>query len=241
MRAGDRAVIPRQCRTLTRSAEWRCFSNLERTIVPIRQRLAEYIRAVITSGAVGCTLPRDSVLMANCSSNNVNGDVLSMANGTRYIVKPCAEVGAKNLRAGITDGLKHMSGRSRWLRFASAVVTLSDAQLDYLTDLDGTNRVAWCAAVVVGEHRSGIALARYARLPEESSVAEFAIAVIDEFQGQGVGSVLLDKLLETAAVNDIRSLRGYVLPQNEVMLQMCRHRHAVVRQQEDFLRVEILT
>lgn len=168
-------------------------------------------------------------------------DILLMRNGTRYLVLPCRELGPKNLREGINDGFKRMSRRSRWLRFASAVTELSDSELDYLTDLDGSNRVAWCAAAIDGGRPSGIGLARYFRLPDEPEVAEFAISVVDEFHGQGVGSSLLEKLIESARSNDIRVLRGYVLPQNERMLGLCRHLQATLRQEDDVLRAEIQT
>lgn len=132
-----------------------------------------------------------------------------------------------------------MSGRSRWLRFASAVKELSDTQLDYLTDLDGKNRVAWCAATNTGNHPGGIGLARYIRLGDEPDVAEFAVSVVDEFQDQGVGYTLLKSLCESAKSNGIHTLRGYVLPQNKRMLRLAKHLRAAIHQADDELRVDI--
>ena len=134
-----------------------------------------------------------------------------------------------------------MSDQSRWLRFASAVTELSDKQLDYLIDLDGSNRVAWCAGAIAGNKRTGIGLARYLRLPDESDTAEFAVSVVDEFQGQGVGRSLLKKLIESAQLNNIRLLRGYVLPQNDRMLGLAKHLQADILLDDEFLRVEIST
>lgn len=155
---------------------------------------------------------------------------LQMKNGTVYEIHPCIEPGTSHnpdyLRAQIVKGVENMSPHSRWHRFAMPVHHLSDKQLDYLTALDGSEKVAWCALIHVDGVEKGIGLARYARLTDETSVAEFAITVIDEYQGQGVGHQLLSKLLLTAADNSIKILRGYILPGNLRMIALCRHFNA---------------
>lgn len=171
----------------------------------------------------------------------VTNDVFSMASGTPYVARLCTEFEVKRLRDEINKGFKRMSRQSRWLRFASAVAELSDSQLNHLTDLDGSNRVAWCAATTADTQEQGIGLARYLRLDDEPDVAEFAVTVIDEFQGQGVGATLLEKLLESARDNGIRVLRGYVLPHNERMLGLCRHLQAQIQEENELFRVELLT
>jgi len=178
---------------------------------------------------------------AHRTSNIVTNDLFIMPNGTRYVVLPCAEIESNHLKDEINEGLKRMSDQSRWLRFASAVTELSDTQLDYLTDLDGSDRVAWCAGAIAGNKRAGIGLARYLRLPDEPDTAEFAVSVVDEYQGQGVGRSLLEKLIESAKLNDIHLLRGYVLPQNDRMLGLAKRLQASTRQEDDFLCVEIPT
>lgn len=119
-----------------------------------------------------------------------------------------------------------MSPLSRWHRFAMPVHHLSEAQLAYLTSLDNTEKVAWCALVRETDTEKGIGLARYARLAEENNIAEFAVTVIDEFQGQGVGYRLLSKLIESASRNHIEMLRGYILPGNHRMIALSRHFNA---------------
>ena len=55
---------------------------------------------------------------------------------------------------------------------------------------------------------------RIARSEEQPGSAEFAVTVIDPYQGQGVGSALLERLIELARTNDINTLTGSVLPSN---------------------------
>ena len=169
---------------------------------------------------------------------------LAMKDGTPYAVQPCVEQGtahtAEFLKTQIASALGKLSVQSRWQRFASPMARLTDAQLDYLTRLDGKDRVAWCAAVERDGDEHGIGLARYVRLADEPAVAEFAVTVVDEFQAQGVGYALLTKLQETARDNGLTSLRGYVLPSNRRMLALCRRLGADISTPDSgFVTVEI--
>jgi len=149
-----------------------------------------------------------------------------MQNGTPYQIQLCVEPGTQHspefLKEQITDALDHMSIQSRWLRFASPINSLTDEQLDYLVDLDGKDRAAWCASISANDDERGIGLARYIKLKDENNVAEFALTLVDEFQGQGIGYVLLKQLLKTARNNHLKKLRGYVLPSNKHMLSLCQ-------------------
>ncbi len=151
---------------------------------------------------------------------------LKMRDGTPFRVQLCVEPGTPHspefLRCQITEAFDRLSNQSRWQRFAAPVHQLSDRQLDYLTDIDNRDRVAWCASVGHGEQETGIGLARYIRLTDEPDVAEFALTVVDAYQGQGVGSELMKRLFDTARHNSLQTLRGYVLRGNQRMLAICK-------------------
>lgn len=168
---------------------------------------------------------------------------LLMKDGTPYAIGPCVAPGtrftAEHLQRQITLALHAMSDDSRRLRFASSIRDLPKPHLDHLTDLDGRNRVAWCATVGRNRELRGIGLSRYIRLPDETAIAEFAVTVVDEFQGQGVGRQLMDRLVESARDNAIDRLRGYVLPDNDRMLGLCRHYDAVLGRDPDFIEISI--
>jgi GNAT superfamily N-acetyltransferase len=151
---------------------------------------------------------------------------LTMENGTSYRIQACVEPGTRHtkefLKSQIACAIEGMSGKSLRQRFASSVNKLSEKQLDYLTSLDGKDKVAWCASIGSDKAERGIGIARYVKLPNEENVAEFAVTVVDEFQRQGIGYELLKKLIELAGNNGIKILRGYVLSGNEHMLSLCR-------------------
>ena len=52
--------------------------------------------------------------------------------------------------------------------------------------------------------------------------AEYAIAVRSDWQGRGVGYLLMKRLIDIARSRGIGELVGEVLHENEAMLQMCR-------------------
>lgn len=163
--------------------------------------------------------------------------------GTPYEIHPCVVSGTRFtsefLQEQIARAFNDLSEESRWQRFAGAVRVLPKSHLDHLTDLDGHCRVAWCACIIRGGTYKGIGIARYIRLPDEAGVAEFAVTVVDAFQGQGIGRHLMDRLIESARDNAIDTLRGYVLPGNERMLTLCRRYRAAFAQGRDFVEVGI--
>ena len=166
-----------------------------------------------------------------------------MKNGGAYQIHPCIDASlnftSELWRAQIKQAMKTMSTQSLWHRFATGINELSDEQLDYLTDIDGKDRVAWCAVIYQDNELRGIGVSRYIKLDVETDTAEFAVTVIDEFQGQGVGRALFDQLIDSAKDNGIRCLRGYILPGNQAMLALCKQKQAKIQPEDKMLRVEI--
>ena len=172
-----------------------------------------------------------------------SGTTAILRNGTRYQIHSCKDsvlqLTPQRLREEIRAAMKRLSAQSRWQRFASPVHELSEKQLDYLADLDGISRVAYCAVITQdGVHR-GIGLARYVTIPGEPGTAEFAVTVMDEFQGQGVGHALLLELIKSAQQNGLSTLRGYVLASNKGMLKLCRELQASISSEDTFIRADI--
>lgn len=148
-----------------------------------------------------------------------------MNNGTPYYITPCTEHSVDFCKDQIISAVKSMSSKSRRFRFGLSSPSLSDETLECLTTFDNFDRFAWCATIVQNGNEKGIGLSRYVRLAEENGVAEFALTVVDEFHGQGIGIALLNKLLLTAKENDVRILRGFINSDNRKMLSLCKKYH----------------
>jgi len=144
-------------------------------------------------------------------------------------------------KAEICEGFRGLSKNSRYLRFHSPVRRLTDAQLIHLTDIDSVNRAIVAAHIDRRGHQRGVGLARYARL-EDRSAAEFAVTVLDAYQGKGVGSTLLEHLRHVAFGNGIDILQGYVLRNNYLMIRILEGLNASRRLETDgSLRYDIET
>ena len=136
----------------------------------------------------------------------------SLADGTPVVVRP-VRPGDREL---IRDGFARLSPESRYLRFMTPVSSLSAAQLDYLTKLDFVDHVAWLA-VRADRTDEGLGVARYVRTKEDLHVAEAAVTVIDDYQGRGLGTLLLALLATVARAAGITMFRAYVLQGNTRM------------------------
>ncbi|WP_143556209.1 GNAT family N-acetyltransferase [Solemya velum gill symbiont] len=158
---------------------------------------------------------------------------LHMKNGCAYYIQLCVEPETNHtpeyLREQLESGMAGLSSQSRWQRFAAPVNKMSEKQLDYLSNIDGKNHVAWCASLLQEGKEKGIAIARYVILHDEVGVAEFAITVLDDYQGQGIGYELIKKLIGSAKANDVNMLIGHIAPGNKRMLNLCKRFDASIQ------------
>jgi len=122
------------------------------------------------------------------------------------------------------EAVAAMSERTVYLRFFSPIKRMSDTLAHRLAVVDYRDRFALVATV----HRAGAAakerivgVARYDRAAG-TDIAEVAVAVIDEFQRRGLGSVLLAELARVARAQGILMFQLIVLPENREMLGLLR-------------------
>jgi RimJ/RimL family protein N-acetyltransferase len=119
----------------------------------------------------------------------------------------------------LVDGLARLSEESRYRRFLSPISGFTEDQLRYLTEVDYHDHFAWVA--LHGEWPDvGLGVARYVRLPDRPEVADVAVTVVDEYQGRGLGTILLAVLARTALAEGIRRFRGDVLAVNRPMRRL---------------------
>lgn len=144
------------------------------------------------------------------------GFEVTLRDGSRAVLRPI-EPGDK---WRLQEGLRHLSPRSRMLRFHAPVERLSGEQLAYLTEIDYHDHMAWVALDPERPGEPGMGVARYVRLPGEPEVAEAAVTVADRYQGRGLGSVLFETLVRSAIDRGVRVLRSYVLASNDSMLEI---------------------
>jgi GNAT superfamily N-acetyltransferase len=140
-------------------------------------------------------------------------DRLCLADGREVIVRP---VLAKDAAAE-QDFVRALSPASRLRRFHVGLRELPPSMLQAMTRVDHDRHVAVIAETLDDECEPPIvADARYVR-DDDGTTAEFAIAVADDWQGEGLGRALMQRLAQHAARHGITHLVGDVLPGNAAM------------------------
>lgn len=114
----------------------------------------------------------------------------------------------------LAQGMDNFSQESRYQRFLGARADLSDADLRYLTEIDGVDHFAIGALAWPDQ---GIGVARFVRFGPEQEVAEPAIAVLDAYQNKGLGRLLFTRLVAAARERGIKRFQGSMLSGNKPM------------------------
>ena len=140
-------------------------------------------------------------------SNVVEGVDALLMGGRIIQVRPVLkqdreELGALYARA---------SSRSRYLRFFTAGISIDREVQRLIAPAD--DHVA-----LLAEHDGrAVGVASYEILSDDQ--AEFAVLVDDAWQGEGIGSLLIEQLAAMARRAGIRELIGHVLASNVTMLR----------------------
>jgi len=113
-------------------------------------------------------------------------------------------------------GLSAVDARQR---FFVPKKELSDADLDRLVHIDYGRAMAFVAIEESSGRMIGVV-----RLHAESSreSREFAVTVRSDFQGHGLGRMLMQLIIEYARSLGLRFIDGRVLHENKAMLKLCR-------------------
>lgn len=144
---------------------------------------------------------------------------VALADGRGVWVRPVRPADAELHQAFV----RALSPLARMRRFHGPVAELPAAALRYLTEVDQSSHVALLAQTRVGRPRQ-VAEARWVRRADEPDVADFAVAVADDYQRCGLGECLLDLLEEAARARGIRRLHGSVLRSNHPMIRWLARR-----------------
>ena len=114
--------------------------------------------------------------------------------------------------------LDRTSAQSLYRRFFGAKRHFSEKELAFFLNVDFTSHVALVATIEEEGRARIIAGGRY--VIQKAGVAEVAFVVVDEYQGQGLGSVLLRHLAAIARDAGLREFVAEVLPENISMLKV---------------------
>ncbi|MGD9601702.1 MAG: GNAT family N-acetyltransferase [Gammaproteobacteria bacterium] len=117
--------------------------------------------------------------------------------------------------------LRSLAPEDVYFRFFQTVRDWTHPQLARLTQIDYDREMAFVAVTDGGVEPEILGVARSIADPDNMA-AEFAVVVRSDRQGEGIGSVLMDKLVRHARARGTGRLVGYVLAANAAMLGLAR-------------------
>ncbi|HPO19067.1 MAG TPA: GNAT family N-acetyltransferase, partial [Rubrivivax sp.] len=163
--------------------------------------------------------------------------VWPLRGGGDYTVRPIRPDDAQMLQ----DLVQRLSPESRYFRFVSSIEQLPPNMLARFTLIDYDREMALVA--VHKQRRSGddgqiteteriIGVSRYITNPDQTS-CEFALVVADDFAGKGLGSRLMESIMDVARDKGLSEIVGLVLTENSGMLELMRRLGFVIKRNEE--------
>ena len=152
--------------------------------------------------------------------------VWPMRGGGEYTVRPIHPNDAQMLQALVQS----LSPESRYFRFVSSMTQLPPPMLARFTLIDYDREMALVAvhkqraaatdgSIVETERIIGVS--RYVTNPDQSS-CEFSLVVADAYAGKGIGSRLMECIMDVAREKGLSEIDGLVLTNNPGMLKLMR-------------------
>ncbi len=121
-------------------------------------------------------------------------------------------------RAGMLAAAGRTSTQSLQRRFFAAKKGFTKQELAFFLDIDFENHVALVAQIEENESPTIVGGGRY--IVVRPGVAEIAFVVVDAYQRQGIGTILMQHLAVLARDGGLRELVAQVLPENTAMLKV---------------------
>jgi GNAT superfamily N-acetyltransferase len=123
-------------------------------------------------------------------------------------------------KEGLASSFERLSPESRYRRFFAPLTRLSGTDLRYLTEVDHHDH----EAIIALDPGSGqiVGVARFVRT-DDPAAAEVAVTVLDDWQGRGVATTVLERLVARAREEGIERFLALVLAENADALELFRH------------------
>jgi len=138
----------------------------------------------------------------------------AMRDGRRLEVRSLKPQDKDDMQAA----MDRSSPQSMYRRFFGAKRSFSDKEVAFFMNVDFVKHVALVAVTDERGHATVVAGGRY--IVDRPGTAEVAFAVIDEYQGQGIGAALLRNLIILARDAGLKEFTAEVLPENIPMLKV---------------------
>jgi RimJ/RimL family protein N-acetyltransferase len=136
-------------------------------------------------------------------------------------------------RSDLVAAVDRASPQSLYRRFFAVRRGFTEQETDFFVNVDFVDHVALVAVVDEDGRATIVGGGRYILV--QPGKAEIAFAVIDEYQGQGVGTALMRHLAVISHEAGLQELVADVLPENISMLKLfekCGYRMSTSREDQ---------
>ena len=123
--------------------------------------------------------------------------------------------------ADVMAAVARTSPLSLYRRFFGLKRFFSDQEIAYYMTVDFVNHVCLVAVTDEDGHPAIVGGVRY--IVQEPGKAEVSFAVIDQYQGKGIGTALMQHITGIAREAGIKEFTAEVLPDNIPMLKVFEH------------------
>jgi RimJ/RimL family protein N-acetyltransferase len=161
--------------------------------------------------------------LARLARSRGRNRLVRLRDGSAVLINPVRSADAPLL----AEGFERLSAKSRLTRFLSPKKQLSARELRYFTEIDHHNHEALGAISV--EDGRGVGIARYVRDTDDPQAAEIAVTIVDEWQGRGLGTLLLTQLTKRARQEGISRFNALIADGNEPVLALLRRTSSELR------------
>jgi acetyltransferase len=126
--------------------------------------------------------------------------------------------------------VQELTPESRYFRFASSLRELPPSMLSRFTLIDYDREMALVAVLkerstgddgAITESERLVGVSRYITNPDASS-CEFSLLVADTMKGKGLGSRLMESIIDVARDKGLAEIEGLVLANNQSMLKLMK-------------------
>jgi acetyltransferase len=140
-----------------------------------------------------------------------------LADGTDIKIRPIRPEDASIEQSFVRE----LSPESRHFRFMQGINELTQQMLVRFTQLDYNRELALIAVQEDADGETELGVARYVTNPDGES-CEFALVVADKWQHRGIGSHLMNALMDAARQRGLKVMDGEILTENRSMRALAK-------------------
>ena len=146
---------------------------------------------------------------------------IRLKEGAHFTLRPIQPEDEEMLIA-FHSTLSQKSVHFRYFGSISLEARIDHGRLARICFSDYEREIAIVAEHGLGAARRVVAVGRLNRLHRRNQ-AEFAVVVSDAWQGRGLGTHLLEKLIQIGREEKLEAITGSILRENIAMLRICHH------------------